>query len=285
MIKGPLIPELYALKNLYYTTVRIQLFTKDDIDDGCGTGFFFHFHEMDENNQGYLITLLVTNRHVIEGAHTASLVLHLGPEENGIPMGGLYDLDIEDLSKKFRFHPDPDIDLCAMDITPYLTAIEEETEKPVHYQAFSEQHIPLPDELKQIFPASDVFMVGYPDGLWDESNNLPITRKGVTASHPFYDFNDKSRGVVDIGTYAGSSGSPIILYEPGIPTYDAPPKPIFHLLGILESFPHINAEGKITEKKIPSAKEKTTLTKIPIHLGYYIKAEELYALEKLFMTT
>jgi hypothetical protein len=283
MIKGPLIPELFALKNLYYTTVRIQLFTEAGIDDGCGTGFFFHCHELDKNGQDSRVTLLITNRHVIEGAHIASLVLHLGPEENGIPTGGLYDLDIKDLDTEFKLHPNPDIDLCAMNITPYLSAIRAETGFSVHYQAFSEQHIPSTNDLKQIFPASDVFMVGYPDGLWDETNNLPITRKGVTASHPFYDFNGKSRGVVDIGTYAGSSGSPIILYEPGIPTYDSPPEPIFHLLGILESFPFINAKGEVIEEHIPSTTEKSAVTKIPIHLGYYVKAEEIYEFEKLFM--
>jgi hypothetical protein len=211
------------------------------------------------------------------------MVLHLGPQENGIPTGGFYTLDIENLETEFKPHPNSEIDLCAVNFSPYLQSIREETGHPVHYQAFSYWHIPTQNELKQIFPTSDVLMVGYPDGLWDELNNLPITRKGVTASHPFYDFNGKSRGVIDIAAFSGSSGSPVILSLPGIPQYDAPPEPVFHLLGILEAFPYTDAEGEIVIKSIPVKKEKKAITKIPIHLGYYIKSQELMAFEKLFV--
>jgi len=284
MIKGSIIPELFSLKNLYYTTVRIQLFDKDGIDAGCGTGFFFHVHELDDHHEDITTTLLITNRHVIEEAHTASVVLHLGPAENGIPMGGVYTLDIENLNTEFKSHPDPEIDLCALDVTQYLQEIAKEEGCSVHYQAFSYQHIPFPKELSEIFPASDVFMVGYPDGLWDESNNLPITRKGITASHPAYDFNGKSRGAVDIATFTGSSGSPIILYRQGPIKYGAPADLQFWLLGILKTAGFTDAEGKMVERDIPTKRTKVPLTQMMIHLGYYVKGREILAFDDMFRT-
>ena len=59
-------------------------------------------------------------------------------------------------------------------------------------------------------------MVGYPIELWNSKNNLPIFRKGYTASHPAIDFNENGIGVVDMAYFPESSGFPIyILNENG----------------------------------------------------------------------
>ena len=41
-------------------------------------------------------------------------------------------------------------------------------------------------------------MVGYPIGLWDEVNNMPLVRKGITSYHPSMDFEGKSIGITSI---------------------------------------------------------------------------------------
>lgn len=58
-------------------------------------------------------------------------------------------------------------------------------------------------------------IIGYPDGLWDESNNLPLVRKGITASSLHYDFNGTPCFVMDAAIFGGSSGSPVFVYNEG----------------------------------------------------------------------
>jgi len=56
-------------------------------------------------------------------------------------------------------------------------------------------------------------MVGYPIGLWDEKNNYPIFRKGITATHPANDYNGKSEFMIDAACFPGSSGSPVYIID------------------------------------------------------------------------
>lgn len=281
MISGKVIPELYALKNLLYTTVRIVTYDVHGSEDGVGTAFFFHFDYFDGHDQPDRLVTMITNKHVVSGAKRAKIVFHLEPVVDNFPIGGTYDLEIDDFETKFIQHPDSDIDLCAIEISPFLEEVKKKTGKSIHYQAFSFNHIPLEEELKQIFPVTDVYMVGYPEGLWDMKNNLPITRRGVTASHPYFDFNGKSQGLVDIATFQGSSGSPIISYMIGPPRYGASSKLVFELLGILWGGEYSDADGKLITINIPTKKTQIPITKVMMHLGNYIKAKELLAFENL----
>lgn len=59
-------------------------------------------------------------------------------------------------------------------------------------------------------------MIGYPIGLWDDVNNLPLIRKGITSIHPAIDFRGRSIGVADLACFHGSSGSPILIANEGM---------------------------------------------------------------------
>src|SRR5437868_4281432 len=276
MIKGTIKPELYALKNLLYTTCLIETFDKDDNDEGTGTGFFYHVLDSDEHRQDYYIELLITNKHVVRGAQKGRLHFHLGPVVDGFPTGGTHTLEIDNFESQFINHSDPDIDLCALNLSTYLSKIRSSIGKDVHYQAFTSVVIPSDDDLKQMFPITDVYMIGYPIGLWDQTNNLPIARRGGTASHPYFDFNAKSEGAIDIATFEGSSGSPIISYEYGSPTYDEPFPIEFRLLGILWGGETVSVDGKLVTVAIPTKKQMVPRVDLMLHLGYYIKAKELF---------
>ena len=54
-------------------------------------------------------------------------------------------------------------------------------------------------------------MAGYPEGHYDETNNLPLVRQGSMAS--FYGFRFKGRSYfeVDARLHRGTSGSPVVL--------------------------------------------------------------------------
>ncbi len=140
-------------------------------------------------------------------------------------------------------------------------------------------------KLKELSAIEDVIMVGYPTGLWDQNNNFPLFRKGITSSHPAIDFNNKSIGVVDMACFPGSSGSPIfILNENGYTdkngnTYLGVKRLIF--LGILSSGPTINTKGELIVENIPTQQKISAFTSIMINLGYYIKATEIFIFKSI----
>jgi hypothetical protein len=61
----------------------------------------------------------------------------------------------------------------------------------------------------------EVVFVGYPDGLFDEVNYLPLTRRGITASPPTADFNGRPVFLIDGSVFPGSSGSPVLILQTG----------------------------------------------------------------------
>jgi hypothetical protein len=123
-----------------------------------------------------------------------------------------------------------------------------------------------------------VTMVGYPDGLWDKKNKLPLFRRGYTASHPAIDFNGKPEFSVDIAVFSGSSGSPIFLIERGLLQNKGDsgfsPKQRVYFLGTLWGGPRITERGEIRIEPVPTSANLHVETGIRMHIGWVIKAKE-----------
>ena len=98
--------------------------------------------------------------------------------------------------------------------------------------------------------------MGYPNGLWDQKNNRPIARKGITATHPGINYNGKQEFLIDVACFPGSSGSPVLLYNPCnyIDRMDnCFSKPRVKFLGILRAGPvHIIRPLKDITIKMPN---------------------------------
>lgn len=122
-------------------------------------------------------------------------------------------------------------------------------------------------------------MIGYPNGLSDQHNNLPIVRRGITATPPSLDFNGQRQFVVDCGCYPGSSGSPIFTYQT-VTTMDGgaafsvgPPR--ISLIGVLFAGPRLTVAGDIVPREIPTSLSIEVRSMTMMHLGYCIKSTEL----------
>ena len=59
-------------------------------------------------------------------------------------------------------------------------------------------------------PGEDVFIIGYPLGLYDDIHNLPVLRGGMVASAYGVPFKDKPLFLTDINLHPGTSGSPVV---------------------------------------------------------------------------
>lgn len=131
-------------------------------------------------------------------------------------------------------------------------------------------------------------MVGFPNGLMDEQNNLPIMRKGILAT-PFYaDHNGQKNFVIDIAAFGGSSGSPIFAYFESIkPTKDGD---LFgqggsvYLIGILHSGPTFSTIGEIVTIPAPTS-GIAAVTQNMMHLGYCAKDKQINELAPSLLKT
>lgn len=151
---------------------------------------------------------------------------------------------------------------------------------PLFQVYLEEKSIISAENLDQIDAVNDILMVGYPNGIWDEYNNLPIVRKGITATHPNIDYQNRKEFMIDAACFPGSSGSPVFFYKPGSALrlkHDDRPRMgnILALMGILYAGPQHFIDGEITIRDIPTRKVPFFKTGIPNNLGLAIEAVRL----------
>lgn len=261
-------------EQLLFTTVRIQT------DRGVGTGFFFNAR-IDESK---ILPLIVTNKHVVKGSTKGGFQLHEADRnaDPPKPAGRFFSVTLNEFESLWMDHPEPGVDLCAMPCQP-LYGNAEKLGKTVFIKAFDENLVLRDDQLANLSTAEDILLVGYPIGLWDEKNNLPLIRRGITASHPALDFDGKPQFVIDAACFPGSSGSPVVLANLG--SYHSKDGALvvgtrFALLGVLYAGPQMTVEGLIEVKPIPTAVVPAMQMRVMIHLGYVIKAKEIVTLAK-----
>jgi hypothetical protein len=89
---------------------------------------------------------------------------------------------------------------------------------------------------------------------------------------------------VDIAAFPGSSGSPVLIVDEGgypIPDGFVTGGSRIFLLGILYAGPQFAADGSLEIKEIPTTWTARFSVALPVHLGFYIKSQELLELGKL----
>jgi len=143
-----------------------------------------------------------------------------------------------------------------------------------------DRDLPSPNELEDLNVFEDTVVVGYPDGLWDARNNLPIFRRAATATHPTVDYQGEPKFLIDCAIYPGSSGSPVFLYNAG-PTNSRNGAinmlgPRVRLLGIVHATFMFAADG--TVEPVPAPTQRlASRTAVPNNLGIVVKASCLSA--------
>lgn len=262
--------------NLLFSTVRIET------NCSVGTGFIFNV----ETSGEYAYLILVTNKHVVEGADNGKIIFHLTDKNNSKKPDGVYECQYTGgFAEGWTGHPDSDVDLCAVRIGSVFERIRKETGRNPFFRYFGKELIKSNEELAELTAMEDVIMVGYPNGLWDSANRLPLLRRGITSSFPGVDFEGRQEGVVDIACFPGSSGSPILIVNQG--AYIDKTKNSINmgsrtiLLGALYAGPFLTAEGTIEIKKAPVSRRPISKTDLMIHLGYYIKATRVLELGEI----
>ena len=266
--------NLSIVEQLCYSTTRIGTIDAEN-NSYSGTGFFFSC-QIDEKTE---ITLIVTNKHVVNGMITGYFKLTKADAKGNPIHKEHFQIQIDQFEQQWIFHPNDDVDLCVLPFAQILN-IAKEQGVSLFYRTFNDSLIPTADKLETLDAVEDIIMIGYPNGLWDSVNNMPLVRKGITATDLKFDYNGKKEFVIDAACFPGSSGSPVLIcnvggYHDKQGNLNLGSSRIF-LLGVLYAGPQLTVNGEIQVVTIPNVQQKAlAVSHIPNNLGYIIKSERI----------
>lgn len=264
--------SLGVIEQLTHCTVRIETISKNGTES-CGTGFFINFIQTDTE----VTPAIVTNKHVIANAESGKFHLTLASTD-GLPLQGQHQqFSLPDFEAQWILHPDPNVDLAAFLIGPLINKANQAGVK-LFFVPLQVTLIPSDSERQMLSTMEEILMIGYPSGIWDQINNLPVIRRGITATHQSINWNGNTEFLTDIASFPGSSGSPVLLVNIG--SYMDRMGNTFmgthriHLLGIhYAGFMH-TAEGDMRIVTSPSSMA-TPFTRIPNNVGLAINSKRL----------
>lgn len=268
---------IHPMTQLVHSTVRIECIGAKG-ERSSGSGYIFLFCEA----EGRSIPCVVTNKHVVQGAVQGTFHLTLNKEDGTPDLGRHEPVVLRDLSRHCIAHPTHAIDLVAFPIGSILSNASKDG-RSYHFVPLGKASLATRELLNSLPPMEEIVMIGYPNGLWDEVHNLPIIRKGITATHPRLRLNGKPEFLIDAACFPGSSGSPVFLANIG--SFVGPDGALcagsrISLLGTLYAGPQHTTTGEIVIVDVPTDTKPVAVGSIPNNLGYVIHASELLVLEE-----
>ena len=243
-----------------------------------GTGVIIE-HRWGDSSKG---TFLVTNKHVVENTPYGILTFTASPEEHD-PLYPEPDLRrhistrMEGRAWNWVGHPSDDVDVTALSISHLLDGLWEEGETP-YYQPLPTSVFPSTDAFDHMDSIEDLLFIGYPNGIYDKTNNLPVVRRGLAATPIHLDYEGKPVFLIDASVFPGSSGSPVFLYNSGVWSdrgRAAVAGNRVYLLGIVASVFFRESDGTLTFKEVPSSLLPVVKAQEMIDLGVVYKVRTI----------
>lgn len=196
---------------LLFTTVPIWA----ESPKGTSSGTAFLYTAAVPGNTEQSVPLLVTNLHVIQNATRVVVeFIERDGEKPATDKKLLVDIDPALLTQ----YSDRGLDLAAVPLGPLLNAREHEG-KPLFIRTIDQNLAPESNVRQELSAMEDIVFIGYPSGLRDSKNSLPLIRRGITSTPVWNDFQGSPCFLIDAGVFPGSSGSPVFILNQG--TYTA----------------------------------------------------------------
>jgi hypothetical protein len=261
------------LEQLLFSTVRL---TAIGADERVGTGFLV-VHEMPVPGHELGI-FLVTNKHVVAGAETVELTFTADggpPPDVANPLfGQAVNLRVVNADSAFTGHPSEDVDVAVMNFSGLLNRMADQGQRPF-FRTIGRELFITESEIAECDALERLVFVGYPIGLADELNLLPIMRSGHTATPLAVDYEGRPAFLIDGSIFPGQSGSPVFIA-------DTAPRPLrtgglttdrrLRLVGILaQSFAH-SVDGELELHERPAASDVVPVSREFVDIGVCFKA-------------
>lgn len=262
------------------TTVRLECLLNDQ-SISVGTGFYFAFEKADRSFDRLTI---ITNKHVIKNSQNLTIYLTPFDKDKNPNYTSNFAATLNIREEDWIFHPDDEIDLCILPFSKFYDSLVS-NKGEFYIYPYSKEYLADYNKLEELSAIETITMIGYPNGIWDKTNNIPVIRQGITASHPKLNYNNKPEILIDCSCYPGSSGSPILIFNQGGHTtkeghFDIQGRLI--LLGILYAGPQYTINGEIISVPISTLPNLYTSTKVQLNLGNVIKSEKILDFDKMF---
>ena len=209
---------------LHQMTTLVEVETQNGAFRGSGFFYGVHGSPPEPGKSGFqwvpLDLWVVTNRHVVRPksdgveVHPSTISVRLRRwDASGRMSWGSVVLSGSDIDERVKLHPNVRVDVAVINVSELLGK-----ELDSHRGEFTyASPFPLSRGLfarynkeLQIEAASDVLVVGYPRGFYDDVNLFPIVKSGVVASRWGAGFKGDPCFLIDAKLFPGSSGSVVI---------------------------------------------------------------------------
>jgi hypothetical protein len=238
-----------AMNQAFLNSTVLVSFNIDDKSSSVGTGFFV-YREI-QSGKGHIF--LVTNKHVLPKEGNEKSV-NIRVNTRGGDKFQVQQIIIPIVGKDGKYlptvilHPQQDFDVAVVHIT------EEVLKHGIEGTWIPYSLFVTKEKLKaeNITVGDEIFLLGYPNAIYDPRNVSPILREGTISTIPTeeYFFNENIRKkfnlpekidgfLIDANVFPGSSGSLVILKQqpttigPQGETVVSRDKKIPYLLGII----------------------------------------------------
>lgn len=248
-------------KKLLFNTIRVDTVLEDG-SEGSGTAFVFS-----HGGQNFV----VTNRHLVEGVRSGGLVFT--QKKRGQPaLGERFQVNINDFSHAWFTHPDPEVDIAIIPLRPLEQAARDQGVE-LYYHAIDSYLAPDASVLRALDALEQVVFVGYPSGVWDQVNLMPIMRRGTTATPLALNFEGRKEFLIDAAVYPGSSGSPVFVYQPDTlrPSQSGGKKFLF--VGVVAAVFFREEASHLVSVPVPANNQPMVMGSEMIDLGLVIKSD------------
>mgnify|MGYP002380213526 CR=1 FL=1 len=275
--------QLSTAEFIVNSTIKLEIH-KSKTENGklldytvSGTGFFFEF-----SDEGSSVPVIVTNAHVVDSLN--SIVFYFKQRSSdGKPLyNSIERVNLEKENLKWIRHPDPKVDLAVLPLAPLVRQFQAKHSKQLFFAAYEEKHIPNDSVANSLSAIEEILMVGYPHGIRDVYNDLPVVRRGITATPFNSDYNSKEEFLCDLSVSPGSSGSPVLVFNPSSFTDkygNLYMKSRFLFLGISHLAFISPYEATLSAEKDSSGKvianPSRITTSIPFNIAVAIKSKKL----------
>lgn len=234
-----------------------------------GTGFVINYRATD----GSSVPVLVTNKHVVEAASAFTIrMVRAGVDGQPLASGSETTL-VEFGPSLWVGHPSPDVDIAVLPLAGIIERMRAKGNPPF-YRAFSPDQLLTEEQAEGLDAVESVMFIGYPNGLYDTRNFLPIARRGQTATPLQNNYCGHPAFLIDASVFGGSSGSPVFIYDRGIYMTRAGESVVgsrLHLLGVLAAVHSRQVNASVHELPATSV----AVFQDPIDLGIVFKASAI----------